>query len=178
MRSEVRKYAAQLKKKMLIGSKTQNRSVLGLPGQMMSKTAEAERQLIRLMCDDPATVPYVEAQVAANEFKDMLHQEIVAAIYANFLATQTVVPSLVADRLQESASNEFSHIMLMEMECADVVRLLDDCVRTIHMGHLKTLFEQHRLMADELQRLGDSRYLQELAESKRINDEINKMRLL
>ncbi|HWR29584.1 MAG TPA: DNA primase, partial [Negativicutes bacterium] len=178
LRSEVRKYAAQLKKKMITGVNKGNRSVLGLPGQMLSKTAEAERQLIRLMCDDPATVPYVQTQVSADEFKDALRQEIVTTIYHYFSAGQTVVPSMVADRLNESANNEFSHIMLMELEYPDVVRLLDDCVKAIHLGHLKTLFEQHRLMADELQRLGDSRYLQELAESKRINDEINRMRLV
>jgi DNA primase len=65
--------------------------------------------------------------------------------------------------------------MSNEIQCDDVVRWIDDCIKTIHSAHLKNLYEQHRLLADELERMGDSRFLQELAESQRIKHEINKL---
>ena len=37
------------------------------------------------------------------------------------------------------------------------------------------LYEKHRLLADEYERLGDSRFLQELAESQKIKDAIKNL---
>lgn len=39
-------------------------------------------------------------------------------------------------------------------------------------GALERSYEEHRLRADEYERLGDDRFLQELAESQKIKDEI------
>ena len=66
--------------------------------------------------------------------------------------------------------------MLMDVHYTnDTSKTVDDCIKTVRLSYLKTLYEKHRLHADELERLGDSCFLQELAESQRINKEINKL---
>ncbi|MFQ9523981.1 MAG: hypothetical protein ACLR2G_11535 [Phascolarctobacterium faecium] len=45
----------------------------------------------------------------------------------------------------------------------------------IAQGALERSYEEHRLRADEYERLGDDRFLQELAESQKIKDEIKKL---
>ena len=55
-------------------------------------------------------------------------------------------------------------------------QVIDDCIKAVHLSHYQRLYEQHRLKADELERMGDSGFLQELAESQRIKNEISKLR--
>jgi DNA primase len=43
------------------------------------------------------------------------------------------------------------------------------------VARLQALLEEHRLKAQEYERMGDSKFLQELAEIQRIKDEINKL---
>ena len=56
-------------------------------------------------------------------------------------------------------------------------KLVDDCLRQMRRGALERSYEEHRLRADEYERLGDDRFLQELAESQKIKDEIKKLYL-
>lgn len=77
--------------------------------------------------------------------------------------------------MSDSANNELSRCLLNEFEDSDNVQLVDDCIKSIHLAHLKDLYEKHRLRADQLERMGDEGFLQELAESQRIKYEINKM---
>ena len=57
----------------------------------------------------------------------------------------------------------------------DEEKLIEDCIRTMNKGKLEALYEKHRLLADEYERLGDSRFLQELAESQKIKDAIKNL---
>ena len=139
---------------------------------------QAERQLIRLMCEDLSLVPYVFAKISPQEIQGVLQQEIINFIFNAYNMekniTQANLNAMVND-LTEKANSEFSHIMLMEIQFDDVVKFAGDCIKTIRLAHLTVLYEQHRLMADELERMGDSSFLQELAESQRIKHEISKL---
>jgi len=77
--------------------------------------------------------------------------------------------------LSEKANAELSHCLLDELESEDRLQLLDDCIKTIHLAYLRKLYEEHRLKADELERMGDEGFVQELAESQRIKNEIDKI---
>jgi len=87
----------------------------------------------------------------------------------------TVDPAVLATTMSEAAGAELSHIMLSDNPPGDMARIVDDCLRTIRLTRLKEQYEQQRNKVEELERVGDSRCLQELAEMQRIKDEINKL---
>ncbi|WP_371369668.1 DNA primase [Sporomusa rhizae] len=177
LRTEITKYIVQSKKdKNVKNGKTINIALLYK--QPAPAVVQAERQLIRMMCEDLSLIPYVFSQISPQEIQGVLQQEIINLIFNAYNMekniTQTDLNTIV-NNLSEKANNEFSHIMLMEIQLQDVVKSVDDCIKTIRLAHLTTLYEQHRLMADELERMGDSSFLQELAESQRIKHEISKL---
>ena len=179
LRSEIRKYILQAKKdKNVKQGKPINIALLYK--QPAPAVIQAERQLIRLMCDDLSLIPYVFTKLLPQEIQGALQQEIINFIIDAYNRENNITQATftaAVNSLSENAKNEFSHIMLMENHFDDIVKSVDDCIRTIRLAHLTALYEQHRLTADELERMGDSSFLQELAESQRIKNEINKLHL-
>lgn len=177
LRSEIRKYIVHNQKdKNVKNGKTINIALLDK--QPTPAVIQAERQLIRMMCDDLSLIPYVLAKISVEEIQGSVQQEIINFLFTAYNMEKNITPTILntgVNSLSEKANNELSHIMLMEIPFDDVVKLVDDCIKTIRIAHLTTLYEQHRLMADELERMGDSSFLQELAESQRIKHEISKL---
>jgi DNA primase len=175
VRSEVQKFLLRHKKdKNVKVGKDISRKVA--PGTAMA-IEQAERYIIRLMNEDFSVIPYVQASLSTEEFQGEFRREIINLIFSEYNRGKNNISSALAVQLSESANAELSHIMLIDLESEDIVKTLDDCIRSIRLSHLKKLYETHRLKADELERMGDSRFLQELAESQRIKDEINKLHL-
>jgi len=177
LRSEITKYIVQVKKdKNVKPGKTINIALLCK--QPATAVIQAERQLIRLMCDDLSLIPYVVAKLSPHEIQGTVQQEIINFIFDAYNMENTISEASFTagiNSLSEKANNEFSHIMLMENQFDDVIKSVEDCIKNIRLAHLTALYEQHRLNADELERMGDSNFLQELAESQRIKHEISKL---
>lgn len=74
--------------------------------------------------------------------------------------------------LSNEAATELAQIMTKDLAEENGEKLVDDCLRQMRRGALERSYEEHRLRADEYERLGDDRFLQELAESQKIKDEI------
>ncbi|MDF2636699.1 MAG: dnaG [Pelosinus sp.] len=177
LRSEITKYIIQAKKdKNVKSGKTVNIALLFKPPA--PAVVQAERQLIRLMCEDLSLIPYVFDKILPQEIQGVLQREIINFIFNAYNMEKNITQAMInagVHGLSEKANSEFSHIMLMENQFDDVAKQVDDCIKTIRLAYLTALYEQHRLMADELERLGDSGFLQELAESQRIKHEISKL---
>ncbi len=177
LRSEITKYIIQVKKdKNVKPGKTINIALLH--NQPATAVIQAERQLIRLMCDDLSLIPYILSKLSPQEIQGTVQQEIINFIFDAYNRENNITQAAFTagvNALSEKANNEFSHIMLLENQFDDVIKLVDDCIKTIRLAHLTVLYEQHRLNADELERMGDSNFLQELAESQRIKHEISKL---
>jgi len=142
------------------------------------KIVYAERQLIRMLVDRPQLIPRVQEVLTAADLQGESRQEIINSIYNAYNMGKSFVPSDHALSLSDQALNELSGIMMMDGGCENsdqMNRMLTDCVKTIKLARLRQLYEQHRLRAHELEKLGDMRYQQELEESKRINDEMARM---
>ena len=77
--------------------------------------------------------------------------------------------------LSNEAATELAQIMTKDLAEENGEKLVDDCLRQMRRGALERSYEEHRLRADEYERLGDDRFLQELAESQKIKDEIKKL---
>jgi DNA primase len=174
IRSEFNKYAINNKKDKIVktGKNGYNTTSVPVSRRTVQKNATAEQHLIRLMCEDPALISYVQVQLSADDFQDESRREIINSLFHAYNSGNQLAPATLANSLSDNASIELSHIMLIDGQTSDVTRMVDDYIKAIRLTRLKILYEQHRLRADELERLGDSRFQEELAESKRINDEI------
>ncbi len=58
---------------------------------------------------------------------------------------------------------------------SDYEKIIEDCLRQMKETFLKQQYEKHRLLADEFERSGDKRFIDELMESQRIQHEIKKL---
>jgi len=177
IRSELKKYLQRERKKdknVKLGET--GKGVRSLPVLPTPAETAAERALIRLMCDDQSLIPYVATKITPQDFTISARQEIIKSLFDAYNTEKPLMPAVLADTLSSDASAELSHIIMTDMPCQDIVQTVDDCIKTIRLARLNKLYEQHRLRADELERMGDSSFLQELAQSQRIKDEINKLR--
>lgn len=100
-------------------------------------------------------------------------------IYEGLLKQLDAGSKSAADKLFTELSNEaateLAQIMTKDLAEENGEKLVDDCLRQMRRGALERSYEEHRLRADEYERLGDDRFLQELAESQKIKDEIKKL---
>ncbi|QJW48165.1 DNA primase [bacterium BFN5] len=174
IRSEVSKYLDQSQKdKNVKMGKTIK--MLTLSKNIDSAVIQAQRQIIRLIWEDDTIIPYVQAQLGIDEIQNDQHREIIKMLFDAYNMEKNIHNFMLSMTMNEAANTELSHILLIDIQHADVSKQIDDCIKTIRISSLGHLYEQHRLRADELQRMGDSRFLQELAESQRIKHEISKL---
>lgn len=174
IRSEVAKFLerSQKDKNVKMGK---NIKVVTLSKNIDSALIQAQRHIIRLIWEDDTIIPYIQAQLRVEEFQNEQHREIMKMFFDAHNMGKRLQDFTLSMMLNEAANTELSHILLIDIQNTDVSREIDDCVKTIKLAGLKHLYEQHRLRADELERMGDSRFLQELAESQRIKHEISKL---
>lgn len=87
-------------------------------------------------------------------------------------------PNVVADlfaELPEAAVSELEVILHLDLSVEAVSQILNDCIRQLKISELEKRYEHHCRLAAEYERAGDEKFLQELAESQRIKNEIKKM---
>jgi DNA primase len=174
IRNEIRKHIAVDKKdKNVNGGKTIN--MAGLAQQPKTAAVAAERHLIRLMFEDNSIIPYVQAEIGEEDIQGDERKKIIISMFAAYNMGKSLVPDVLVLTLSEEAGNELSNIMMLDIPISDLAREVDDYIRTIRLERLKARLQYHSLRAHELERMGDSNFLQELAESQRIKDEISKL---
>lgn len=174
IRSEFRKYIRMHKKDKFVNTGN-NINIANLSLPLANASVAAERQLIRLMCEDSSIIPYVMADLSSEDFSEASRQEIINSLLAAYNRKKEVAPDSLGDELSDTAMKELSQIMFLDQHPNDITRVVDDCVRAVRLARLRRQCEQQRSKVEELERMGDSRYLQELAEIQRINDEITKL---
>lgn len=174
IRSELRKYL-NIEKKDRIVNVGKDSSAVYLKNRQVSPTEQAEKTIIRFMCEDMSIIPYIEVQLTPEDIQDERRKKIMKSICNAYNMEKNITDISFQETLGEEAALEFSHIMLMDIQLTNMTQMVDDCIKKIRLFSLKKLYEEHRLRADELHRMGDSSFLQELAESQRINDEITKL---
>lgn len=174
IRSELAKYLRLSKKdKKVIPGQTSSVHLVSSPVNDAASTAE--KQLIRLMLDEPGLIPQIQPRLLPEDFQHPHRWELIRLLLDTYNKGEKDLPTALAPLLSEQAYIELSGIMVTESKVDDPLRMADDCLRFLRLSRLKDLYEKHRLQAIEFERIGDSRSLQELAESQRIKDEISKL---
>ncbi len=137
---------------------------------------EAERQLLYILAKNLRLLLLYREKIEDAGFKSPEHQEIYAALAEQLQnAPEGDAAAELFRSLSQKAAAEFAAIMAKNVQPGDEEKLIGDCIRTINKTRLEALYERHRMLADEYERLGDSRFLQELAESQKIKDAIKNL---
>ena len=142
--------------------------------QSRNAEQEALRLLLRFILEEESLISYVEAQLPEEDLEDPVWRDFFSALYMQQRQGEGSLQRWLYS-LQEKQQSLISGIALQPLPEGDRISFVDDCIRTMHIAALRRRYEQHRLRADELERLGDSRFLQELAESQRIKHEIDQL---
>lgn len=136
---------------------------------------KAGRYIINKIWREPDILDYVLANVAADEFSDKAHREILSFIAGKADAKEKIDDMTAAQSLSDEAYAELSRCIITNKNAAED-NLLDDYLKKIHLAYLKKSYHEHSMKADELERKGDDGFEQELREIQRIikeMDEIN-----
>lgn len=150
---------------------------LHVPRRMKVEAAwvEAERQLLLLMLHDPGVTPYLAAELP-DGFVDEDRSTIFRTLCEKQLQGERPSGESLVGLLPEKAGAELARILVSDYVPPDeLMKTVEDLLRQVQRARLEQRYEQHRLRADEFERMGDSRFLQELAESQRIKDEIKRL---
>lgn len=137
---------------------------------------EAERQLLNILAKNLRLLLLYRDKIEQAGFQSPEHEEIYTALAEQLAKSPDGdVPAELFRSLNPQAAAEFAAIMAKNVQPGDEEKLIADCIRTMNKGRLEALYEKHRMLADEYERLGDSRFLQELAESQKIKDAIKNL---
>ena len=137
---------------------------------------EAGRQLLNILAKNLRLLLLYRDKIEQAGFQQPEHEEIYNALKEQLnIAPDGDAASALFRVLSPQAAAEFAAIMAKNVQPGDEEKLIGDCIRTMNKSRLEALYEKHRLLADEYERLGDSRFLQELAESQKIKDAIKNL---
>ena len=133
----------------------------------------AGRVLIRMAWRDPGVAASVMADLEEAPFPYPPHEALLRYIARCAGEHRSPSDEEVLEDLGEEMAAELSRILTEEIDAQD--EDYDKYLQVILLAQLRFAFEEHRLRADEMERKGNSDFLQELQKSQRIKKRIDKL---
>ena len=131
----------------------------------------AGRALIRLAWQTPHVAADAVEQLKEAPFPYALHESLLRYLAQCAVEDRTPSDEEVFGTIGEDASAELSRALAEEADTQEAES--DEYIRALLLAQLKTAYEEHRLRADEMERKGNSDFLQELQKSQRIKQRID-----
>lgn len=135
----------------------------------------AGRCIIKKIWHEASILDYVLNLIPADEFPNKLHGEILHYLANTLTKNEQFTDISAAEQLSDNAYSELSHCLVEEFTTDDDNVLIEDCLKLLRRYYLNSDYEKHRLLADELQRNGDNRFLEELKISQQIRMELDNL---
>ena len=135
----------------------------------------AGRYLIKKSWYEQGVLDYVLSVIPATEFPNKLHSEILSYMSKNNQDNLAFTDIDAAEKLSEEAYSELSHCLVEEISTTDDVQFTEDCLKRLRRYYLNNNYEKHRLLADQLQRNGDSRFLDELKITQQLRTQMDNL---
>lgn len=142
---------------------------------VLSAAEQAEQLLLYVILKNTELALLHRSDIDGVGFTSKPRSEIYSGLVQQLDAGEQAAADKLFTELSSEAADELAQIMAKESAAESGAKLVDDCLRQMRRGALERRYEEHRLRADEYERLGDSRFLQELAESQKIKDDIKKL---
>ena len=135
----------------------------------------AGRIVVRSAWQDAGVLAHLTAVVPLAAFPNKLHAEILQFIQDKSERAEALDDVAVSEELSEDAAAELSRALVEESAGQETMEAYEDSVKTLRKVYLQGLYDEHSQKADVLQRRGDNGFLQELAESQRIKNEMDEL---
>lgn len=135
----------------------------------------AGRVVIRAVWEEPVVLDHFVSMVPLESMPDTLQANILRQLGQMFQQGERPSDVMAFQELGEAAVEELSRALVEDLGGQDLTELYTDCVRTLRKNYLHSQFELHRLRADQLSREGQGGYLEELAISQKIKNEMDEL---
>lgn len=156
------------------------RTAAAAAGSAGRKTVTAEQQaeemLLAVFLENPGLAELYRDEIESAGFTVAAHGQI----YNALLQAQGCEAGGAAGRVNSLIDGEATSVLAgiiarQQPQPDSSEKIIKDCLRRMKCSFLEKEYEKHRLLADEYERSADGRYLDELRESQRIKNEINKI---
>ncbi len=136
------------------------------PLKEKSSQKEAELQLLGVAAKDEKMLFFIDEKLGEDGFNDTVNQEIFSSLQKQ--AENKFSREELFAMLSDAGKSRLASILADEDTGADMEQVVSDCLRQVKKAVLERQYEESCVRAAEYGRLGDSRFLPELAKSREI----------
>ncbi len=130
-----------------------------------------EDTLVALALSSETALLRVAEYIPYEDYSDPLHVELLKKAIFLMEQEETFFLSALEKQLTEEEGQELSRLMLLcEEEYEETT--FDEYIRQIRLQSLRKQYKEHSLLADKLNRAGDTRFILELKKCQEIQEEI------
>lgn len=141
-----------------------------------SNTAEnqAEAMLLAVLLETPGKAPDCVSVVDVTGFSSPAHEQIFKLLLEQTYNIPADMDKLY-DSLDADATSVLAGIVARYKPEGDRTMIMNDCLRQMQRLYLEKEYEKHCRLAEQYEKTADARFMDELMESQRINNEIKKL---
>ena len=154
---------------------TDTRNVKNVVRQVDDAGRRAGRVVIRMVWEEPAVLDHFISMVPLESVPDPVHRQILSGLNAKFRAGEPVKDIMSLSDLGDEATAELSRSLVEDLGEEDISLLYEACVRQLRRSFLASQYEVHSMNAERLHQQGDARYMDELAASQKIKQEMDEL---
>ena len=154
---------------------TDSRNVKNVVRQVDDAGRRAGRVIIRMVWEEPAVLDHFISMVPLESVPDPVHKQILSGLNAKFRAGEPVKDIMSLSDLGDEATAELSRSLVEDLGEEDISLLYEACVRQLRRSFLASQYEVHSMNAERLHQQGDARYMDELAASQKIKQEMDEL---
>lgn len=142
--------------------------------RVINPVERAERHLLFAIINNDVVNTDFFAEIEKIGFCDEKRADIFQKVKESLARnSKNIVADLFAE-LPEAGTAELESILQLDSAVDVAEKMIGDCLKQLKISALEKEFEQHCKLASDYERDGDEKFLQELAESQRIKNEIKK----
>lgn len=174
IRSEFNKYLRDHKMTNFISSKTSPVGKQQAGNRETGSLAVIEENIIYMLTEHPDHYTVISDDIVPTDFKSEIRRSVfekLKALYEKNNGTYTLTD--IKEQLTPAESEELARIMMLD-SVPDDATVLHDYAKRFRLAALREAYEFHSARADELNRKGDSAFIQELSRCKQVNEEMKK----
>lgn len=134
---------------------------------------QTEKLLLAVLLEHPDMAEDCQEVISEVGFALKEHGRIFDVIVS--LSAENNIIDKVTSQMSDSEMSALAGILAIHLPAGDHNMIIDDCLRQMKKDYLEKQYEKHRLLADEYERSGNERFMDELVESQRIQHEIKKL---
>ncbi len=143
--------------------------------KVTSPTEQAERLVLRAFLEGIPPRPGQEGIAHVDSFTSPARQAIFTTFLRMVQEGTYKDPRDLFPHLDDAGAGELTGILTLNVEKGTLPSILADCLRRLQIAALDREYEKHSQLAEKYEKEGNEKFLQELAECRRIKMEIGKL---